>query len=155
MCPIPHTSAYRPESKLFKTDGDWRTMLRSLWSFLVITWLLVPSCWDTSSVEVCKWWSSVLRSLVDLVKSSVDSENPSRRWRRGVEQWLEPQNKYFVFAIAFVLALYCSLLLACVIAYITYDISCVHFIIASNSFLANLSINSHTTRLQYAPLTLI
>ena len=28
MCPIPHTSAYRPKSKLLKTDGDRRTMLR-------------------------------------------------------------------------------------------------------------------------------
>ena len=28
MCPISHTSAYRPESKLLKTDGDRRTMLR-------------------------------------------------------------------------------------------------------------------------------
>ena len=39
--------------------------------FVVITWLLVPffySCGDTSLVEDCKWWSSVLRSLVDLVK---------------------------------------------------------------------------------------
>ena len=50
--------------------------------FVVITWLLVLSscsCGDTSLVEACNWWSSVLRSLVDLVKSSVDSENPSRR----------------------------------------------------------------------------
>ena len=28
MCPIPHTSVYRPESKLLETDGDRRTMLR-------------------------------------------------------------------------------------------------------------------------------
>jgi len=28
MCPIPHASAYRPESKLLKTDGDRWTMLR-------------------------------------------------------------------------------------------------------------------------------
>ena len=28
MCPIPHTSAYRSESKLLETDGDRRTMLR-------------------------------------------------------------------------------------------------------------------------------
>ena len=28
MRPILHTSAYRTESKLFKTDGDGRTMLR-------------------------------------------------------------------------------------------------------------------------------
>ena len=28
MCPIPHISAYRPESKLLKTDGDRRTMFR-------------------------------------------------------------------------------------------------------------------------------
>ena len=28
MCPIPHTAAYRPESKLLETDGDRRTMLR-------------------------------------------------------------------------------------------------------------------------------
>ena len=28
MCPIPHTSAYRFESKLLETDGDRRTTLR-------------------------------------------------------------------------------------------------------------------------------
>jgi len=28
MCPIPHTSAYRPKSKLLETDGDQRTLLR-------------------------------------------------------------------------------------------------------------------------------
>jgi len=28
MCPIPHTSTFRPESKLLKTDGDRWTMLR-------------------------------------------------------------------------------------------------------------------------------
>ena len=28
MCPIPHTSPYRPESKLLETDGDRLTMLR-------------------------------------------------------------------------------------------------------------------------------
>jgi len=28
MCPIPHTLAYRPESKLLKTDGDRRIILR-------------------------------------------------------------------------------------------------------------------------------
>jgi len=28
MCLIPHTSAYRPKSKLLKTDGDRPTMLR-------------------------------------------------------------------------------------------------------------------------------
>jgi len=28
MCPIPHTSAYRPEGKLLETDGDRRIMLR-------------------------------------------------------------------------------------------------------------------------------
>ena len=28
MCPIPHTSAYRPESKVLETDGDRRTILR-------------------------------------------------------------------------------------------------------------------------------
>ena len=28
MCPISHTSAYRPESKLLKTDGARRIMFR-------------------------------------------------------------------------------------------------------------------------------
>jgi len=28
MCPIPHISAYRSESKLLETDGDRRTMHR-------------------------------------------------------------------------------------------------------------------------------
>jgi len=28
MCPIPHASAYTPESKLLETDEDRRTMLR-------------------------------------------------------------------------------------------------------------------------------
>ena len=28
MCPIPHSSAYRPESKLLETDGDQRIMLK-------------------------------------------------------------------------------------------------------------------------------
>ena len=28
MCPVPHTSAYRPESKLLKTDGDQRTKFK-------------------------------------------------------------------------------------------------------------------------------
>jgi len=28
MCPISHTLAYRPESKLLETDGDQQTMLR-------------------------------------------------------------------------------------------------------------------------------
>ena len=44
----------------------------------------------------------------------MDSGNPSRRWRRGVERWLEPRNKHLVFAIAlcpfcfkFSLTLYC------------------------------------------------
>ena len=49
----------------------------------------------------CKLWSSVLGSLVDRCKaSSADSGNPSRRWRQGVERWLEPRNKHLVFAIA-------------------------------------------------------
>jgi len=28
MRPIPYTSTYRPESRLLKTDGAWRTMFR-------------------------------------------------------------------------------------------------------------------------------
>jgi len=28
MCPIPYISAYRPKSKLLKTDRDWENMLR-------------------------------------------------------------------------------------------------------------------------------
>jgi len=107
---------------------------------LLITLLLVVLCVEIPLVEGLDWWSSVLRSSLDLfVTSSMDIVETLHGGKGGdVERWLEPQNISFVFAIDFLIALYCFTFLSC-------DISCVHFIIASISLLA-FSVFTHLNK---------
>ena len=62
-------------------------------------------------------------SSVDIVETLHGGEGGN------VERWLEPRNKSLVFAIDFLIAFYYFTFLSC-------EISCVHFIIASISLLA-------------------
>ena len=81
-------------------------------------------------------------SSVDIVETLHGGEGGD------VERWLEHRNKSFVFAIDLLIALYCSTFLSC-------DISCVHFIIASISFLAFPGLYSSQQESNYAPQLII
>ena len=84
-----------------------------------------------------------------LVIFSVDIVETLHGGKGGdVERWLEPQNKSFVFAIDFLIAFYCFTFLSC-------DISCVHFIIASISLLAFPGLYSSQQESNYAPQLII
>ena len=118
-----YTSRAKIPSSFYKGVVKREVFVKSLWSllrslgYLFSLLLLWRYLFGRGN---CKRWSSVLRSSVDHCKVLKNSGNPSRRWRRGVERWLEPRNKLLVFAIvlrsyllSISLALYCFLLFAC------------------------------------------
>jgi len=65
-----------------------------------------------------------------------------------VEWWLEPRNKSLVFVIDFLIIFYCFTFLSC-------DISCVHFIIASILLLAFFGLYSSQQESNYEPQLII
>ena len=144
----------------------WWSCLWSPW-WLVIFFFLWRHLFGRG---YCKLESSVLGSSVDHCKaSSVDSGNPSRRWRRGVERWLEPRNKYLCLRLSFALALHFafkfllhyiafnSCLWSCFfLSAITSSLWYLWYIVFISLFIHHTlpwSIISHTIRLHCAPLT--
>ena len=80
--------------------------------------------------------------FVDLVKIIHGGEGGD------VEQWLEPRNKLFVFAIDFLFAFYCFTFLTC-------DTTCLYFINALISSTCIFGLYSSQQESNYAPQLII
>jgi len=65
-----------------------------------------------------------------------------------VEQWIEPLNKLLVFAIGFLIAFHCF-------TFLTYDTTCLHFIIALISFTCIFGLYSFQQESNYVPQLII
>ena len=140
-------------------------MLWSSWDHKFVILVLVET---NSSVEfLCKVWSYGLEVFGGLTctGSYGDSGNPSRRWRRGLEQRARTSKQITLFAIAlaFLLLKFLALnyfqFIACELTFICAILTCLLYLLLylcvfhhSISYI-NCSIISHTTRLHCAPLT--
>ena len=96
------------------------------------------------------WWEfGTLVLCRPLVISSVDIVEILHGGEGGdVERWLEPRNKFIVFAIGFLIVFHCFTFLSC-------DTACLHFFIAPISFTCIFGLYSFQKESNYASQLII